>query len=429
MAAGDHTLPASWWVSEKIYELEKRAIFSKSWILAMHRSRFTKAGDYHRLDIAGFPIILIQGKDGTIQAFHNVCRHRAYPIVNKDSGSSLVLGCKYHGWSYDTKGSLIKAPGFETVPNFDKTVNGLFKVATYTTRQGLIFVNFDSTPMITPFHEFYKGLEDEMDEFDFGEFEYVESWQQDGEFNWKTLLDGYNECYHCPTAHPSFSKVIQVPTYKVEPRQNYARHSADIVVPDANTKATVVDSRLVDSSWSSWLGLSSPASKTQSTAKVDGVQGDKPGLWLSLFPLNGMNCYSYAWYYMRIIPKSAGRTVLEYDIFARRGEDQAKIREFIRFLKEVEIEDYDLCTLTQKNLKNGVYGTGQLHPDQENGVLYYQNLTKEFVIRHLEDEKVAGRQIFPAFAGLNAMDGEGKETDRICKQLECGGHGSGILSW
>jgi hypothetical protein len=24
-----HTLPASWWVSEKIYELEKRAIFSK----------------------------------------------------------------------------------------------------------------------------------------------------------------------------------------------------------------------------------------------------------------------------------------------------------------------------------------------------------------------------------------------------------------
>jgi phenylpropionate dioxygenase-like ring-hydroxylating dioxygenase large terminal subunit len=58
----------------------------------MHNSRFTKAGDYFRLDIAGFPIILIQGKDGSIQAFHNVCRHRAYPVVNKDSGNSLVLG-------------------------------------------------------------------------------------------------------------------------------------------------------------------------------------------------------------------------------------------------------------------------------------------------------------------------------------------------
>ncbi len=29
VATRDHTLPASWWVSEKIYKLEKRAIFSK----------------------------------------------------------------------------------------------------------------------------------------------------------------------------------------------------------------------------------------------------------------------------------------------------------------------------------------------------------------------------------------------------------------
>jgi nitrite reductase/ring-hydroxylating ferredoxin subunit len=58
----------------------------------MHSSRFTKAGDYFRINIAGFPILLIQGKDGTVQAFHNICRHRAYPIVDKKSGSSLVLG-------------------------------------------------------------------------------------------------------------------------------------------------------------------------------------------------------------------------------------------------------------------------------------------------------------------------------------------------
>lgn len=153
-------------------------------------------------------------------------------------------------------------------------------------------------------------------------------------------MDGYNECYHCPTAHPSFSKVIQVPTYKVEPRHNYARHSAEIVAPAANTGPTVVESKPAQSSWSSWLGFSSSTSDEQSSPKVDGVQGDKPGLWLSLFPLNGMNCYSYAWYYMRIVPNSAGRTVLEYDIFARKGDDPAKIREFIRFLKEVEVEVY-----------------------------------------------------------------------------------------
>jgi len=152
-------------------------------------------------------------------------------------------------------------------------------------------------------------------------------------------VDGYHECYHCPTAHPSFSKVIQVPTYKVEPKHNYAVHSAEIFAPEEEMKTPIIETKPAETSWSSWLGLSSSASGAdKSSAKIDGVQGDKPGLWLSLFPLNGMNCFSYAWYYMRIVPKSAGRTVLEYDIFARKGEDPAKIRGFIRFLKEVEIE-------------------------------------------------------------------------------------------
>jgi phenylpropionate dioxygenase-like ring-hydroxylating dioxygenase large terminal subunit len=58
----------------------------------MHSSRFNKPGDYFKLEIAGFPFILIMGKDGVINGFHNVCRHRAYPIVKKVSGSSTVLG-------------------------------------------------------------------------------------------------------------------------------------------------------------------------------------------------------------------------------------------------------------------------------------------------------------------------------------------------
>jgi len=414
----DQTLPASWFVNERFFELENRAIFSKSWLFAMHHSRFKKTGDYFKLELAGFPIILIKGKDGEIQAFHNVCRHRAYPVVKKDSGSSAVLSCRYHGWSYDTAGNLIKAPGFENVANFDKSANGLYKIKTYTTRQGLIFINFDATPDAVPFEEFYKGLEDECDDFDFANFEYVESWELDGEFNWKTLMDGYHECYHCPTAHPSFSKAIKVPTYNVIPKTNYARHSAD--VHEAETLEPETEPEAEKSSWFSWA--KAPEKKPSP------VQGDCPGLWLSLFPLNGMNCYSYAWYLMRIVPKSAGRTVLEYDIFGKKGEDPKKIQDFVRFLKEVELEDFNLCTLTQKNLKVGVYSTGQLHPEKENGVLYYQNLAKEAVLSHLELEKTAGREIYPAFAGLSTMDQQGTDAEKVCQQLDCKTSNS-ILAW
>jgi len=54
-----------------------------------------------------------------------------------------VLGCRYHGWSYDTKGNLIKAPEFEHVPGFDKGKNGLWEVKTEI-REGMVFINFDA---------------------------------------------------------------------------------------------------------------------------------------------------------------------------------------------------------------------------------------------------------------------------------------------
>ena len=64
-------------------------------------------------------------------------------------------------------------------------------------------------------------------------------------------------------------------------------------------------------------------------------------------------------------------------------------------------------------------------------------------MRHLEAEKAAGRQIFPAFAGLEAMNEKGKEVDMskllgiikigvltcvVCKQLECGVQNN-VLAW
>jgi phenylpropionate dioxygenase-like ring-hydroxylating dioxygenase large terminal subunit len=87
---------------------------------------------------------LIRGKDDKIRAFHNVCRHRAYTITRKETGASTVLGCRYHGWSYDTTGRLVKAPQFDDVPGFDKSQNSLFEVHTHTTDHGLVFVDLNA---------------------------------------------------------------------------------------------------------------------------------------------------------------------------------------------------------------------------------------------------------------------------------------------
>lgn len=93
-------LPASWYTQPAFYEFERRAIFSKRWLLTTHRLRLPEAGSYMKFQTAGYDFFLCKNRKGVIQAFHNVCRHRAYPIFDKDApehGKRLMLSCGYHG--------------------------------------------------------------------------------------------------------------------------------------------------------------------------------------------------------------------------------------------------------------------------------------------------------------------------------------------
>lgn len=103
--AGTHgttgnTLPASWYREEGMYELEKRAIFSKRWMCVTHALRLKEVGQFVNFDIAGYKFFVIRDRQNEVKAFLNVCRHRAYPIIEKESGEGgkvSILACKYHG--------------------------------------------------------------------------------------------------------------------------------------------------------------------------------------------------------------------------------------------------------------------------------------------------------------------------------------------
>lgn len=100
-------------------------------------------------------------------------------MTKKECGSSIVLGCKYHGWSYDTRGKLIKAPEFDKAPGFDKSANGLWELKS-AIRGGMVFVNFDTGDVITP-------LPDLRWADGFTKMKFVKEWKFDGAFNWKFL--------------------------------------------------------------------------------------------------------------------------------------------------------------------------------------------------------------------------------------------------
>jgi phenylpropionate dioxygenase-like ring-hydroxylating dioxygenase large terminal subunit len=126
--------------------------------------------------------LVILGKDKQIRAFHNVCRHRAYAVTNKKCGSSTVLRCRYHGWSYDSKGKLIKAPEFENVKGFDKNLNGLWEVKTEI-RESMVFVNLDAGNEVTS--QVLLGVEADLRRWNVNHMRPIEEWEIKGNFNWK----------------------------------------------------------------------------------------------------------------------------------------------------------------------------------------------------------------------------------------------------
>lgn len=225
-------IPASWYRASELYQLERRAIFSRKWTLVTHRLRFADAGDYLSLSHAGFPIFLVRDRDGNINGFHNACRHRAYPIVHQASGRATVLSCKYHGWSYGHRGNLAKAPRFDTVPGFDKAQHGLLPIHVHVDKVGFVWINLDvSGPGGQPetsWQSEFGGVDEQprMTQFDFGSaFAYSHVWDMDIEANWKSVMENYNECYHCPTSHPLIAGVSDLPKYRVEPNGSCLEHT------------------------------------------------------------------------------------------------------------------------------------------------------------------------------------------------------------
>ncbi|KAK0878993.1 hypothetical protein LTR87_007188 [Friedmanniomyces endolithicus] len=168
--------PYDWWTSRKLFELEKRAVMSKTWLHVCHSSLFKKAGDYRAFHIADFSFFVVLGKDGRLRGFHNICRHPGMWSPSPRSGDTDEGA---DGWlrSYDTQGKLIKAPKFEDNQGFSRSENNLFEIRTFIDSSGFLYANFDIYGS--------DGLTIRVGVPIRARLTLVESWSLEANFNWK----------------------------------------------------------------------------------------------------------------------------------------------------------------------------------------------------------------------------------------------------
>lgn len=329
------TIPARWYYDLDIWARERHAVFGREWLLVGHQDQVAAPGDYVATEIAGFRIFVIRGRDGALKAFHNVCSHRAAPIVDDGAGHCDVLRCRYHRWVYDTDGKLKATPDFGEAPGFDRGRYGLkpIKVAAW---RGLVFVNLDLAA--GPVEAGLGALVDLVARYPIETYRSVQQVTFDIACNWKTYTDNFVEGYHIPGIHPGLNAAIDFKGFAVENRSK-------VVVMSAPQR----DGSIYEGVWL-WR---------------------YPNTTLSVFP-GGMNTSS-------IVPLDPRRTRLVYNFyFADRSEASAEARRrTIETNCEIVREDFGICEVAQGNLEAGIYDRGPLSPRQEAGVRYFHEMLQE----------------------------------------------------
>lgn len=160
-------------------------------------------GAYRTDDFAGVPILTVRGRDGTLRAFLNVCRHRGAKVA-QGCGNAGAFTCPYHGWTYGSDGLLRGVPEEATsFPGVRAERPGLTPLP-LAEKYGLVWVvptpaadraaHFDIEPWLD-------GLGPDLASWKLDTYHYYDRRVHHEEMNWKLLVDTFHEGYHFGFLH------------------------------------------------------------------------------------------------------------------------------------------------------------------------------------------------------------------------------------
>lgn len=197
---GTDPVPAKPYYDPAYFELERRAVFLKSWIHVGHVCELAEPGSFVRRDLefARASLLIVRGRDGQVRAFHNVCPHRGTRLVDEAAGRQAKFSCPYHMWTFGTDGALLSAPDFEAF-RLDKKDCALREVALQECG-GMLFVNFD--PDAAALRAWLGSYAERLEQMPVAQATTFAEYTYEIAANWKLTYDNFQENYHLRFIHP-----------------------------------------------------------------------------------------------------------------------------------------------------------------------------------------------------------------------------------
>ena len=340
----NRTLPWGWYSDPAVLELERERIFRRSWQYVGHTGEVAEPGSFAATWVGDVPVVLVRDREDTLRAFLNVCRHRG-SIICDGKGRRETLQCPYHAWTYGLDGRLITAPRAKREGGIESPELGLVALQ-LDTWGPLIFVNPD--PDAAPLEEFLDGMPERIADagIDLDALRFLQRSESDLECNWKVSAENFLECYHCPTAHPGFSAVMDVS----------------------------VDSYLLETSGGRMTQHGPP--RPEPRGAYDPMGEVERGQFHLLFPgtvinvMPGRPNFSIG----PIVPSAPEKTYRFLDYFVAADADEAWIEESLAFDAQVGAEDRVLIERVQAGMRAGLIEDGRLLPESEQLIAHFQAL-------------------------------------------------------
>jgi phenylpropionate dioxygenase-like ring-hydroxylating dioxygenase large terminal subunit len=211
--SGHRALPAWVYGHPALTALEIERVLMPSWQIVCHVNSIPRPGDYETFDLGPESVFVLRDKDGSIKAFHNVCRHRGARLLDGSGTCPATITCPYHGWSYRHDGGLVGMPLRDTFPGLDRAEHGLRPVRV-DTALGFVFVCLAGDP--PPVAKTWGKLAEELAPYRLEEMVPLAPISTDiWNVDWKIAMDNYLESYHVPIGYrmftPDYEDQAQVP--------------------------------------------------------------------------------------------------------------------------------------------------------------------------------------------------------------------------
>ncbi|ARN75952.1 aromatic ring-hydroxylating oxygenase subunit alpha [Oceanicoccus sagamiensis] len=364
--------------SHVTYQTELKKIIYKSWLYAGHISQVKEQGDYFLFDLGEDSIIISRAESGEIHGSLNICRHRGARVAEEASGHRKTFVCPYHGWVYNTDGSLKAARHMEMKEGFDPDCYGLKQVQVCVF-EGLIFINCDVNA--ASYKPILANIQTQLGAYDLPNAKIAHRHTYQVDANWKLVLENYLECYHCATSHRSYAKMHTLRELEatVEPINTamLARAAEVTGVPGIEGEywsiykgAEEFGACLYTSRYALYDGYLTGSETGQAVAPLmgnikgyDGGAGD-----FQLGPLTFMLNYPDHCVLYRFIPRGITQTDMEVVWFvngdAEEGKDYNK-EEVSWLWHHTSLEDEYIILRNNEGVNSHFFEPGPYHPEFE----------------------------------------------------------------